>query len=202
MGRYTGPKARINRSLGAQIYEESGAVKATEKRPEQPPGTRKPRRQASLYAQALTERQKVKHYYGLRERQLRHMLDLALRQSGNTGVNLLVLCERRLDNVVRRAGLAKTRPQARQEIVHGHFLVNGRKVDKPGYLVRTGDVISLKERDKARDHYRSLIEEVQPREVPWLRVDPPQYRAEVLGFPGEQDISLPVEVKRVVEMQQ
>ena len=120
MARYTGPKARINRRLGTLIYETAGAARALDRRP-QPPGMHVRGRRPSNYGLALMEKQKIKHYYGLGERQLRRYFDAVGRKPGNTGELLLLMCERRLDNVVRRVGLTKTRPQARQGITHGHF---------------------------------------------------------------------------------
>ncbi|MEO1995741.1 MAG: 30S ribosomal protein S4 [Planctomycetaceae bacterium] len=111
MGRYTGPKGRINRRLGAQVFESGGAIRALEKR-ENPPGMARRRRKISNYGLALTEKQKIKFYYGLRDKQLRRYFAKARRLKGNTGEQLLVLCERRLDNVVRRAGFAVSRPMA------------------------------------------------------------------------------------------
>ena len=128
MARYTGPKARVNRRFGAQLFESAGAVRAYEKRSEQPPGMHPKSRRTSNYGTALSEKQKIKYYYGLGERQLRRYFADAVRKKGNTGETLLLICERRLDNVVRRVGFSKTRPQARQGIVHGHFKVNGVKV--------------------------------------------------------------------------
>ena len=130
MGRYTGPKARINRRLGFQVFENSGAIRAFERK-EYPPGMVQRRRKPSNYAEALIEKQKIRYYYGLRQKHLRKYFDKARRRKGNTGENLLIICERRLDNVVRRAGFTLTRPQARQGIVHGHFQVNGRTVSCP-----------------------------------------------------------------------
>ena len=113
MGHYTGPKGRINRRLGAMVFESSGALRAAERR-DFPPGMSQRRRKASNYALALAEKQKIKYFYGLRERQLRRYFDKARHMKGNTGEQLLILCERRLDNVIRRAGFTLTRPQARQ----------------------------------------------------------------------------------------
>ena len=141
MGRYTGPKARINRRLKTMVYESSGASRAMERR-ENPPGMHTRGKRPSAYGLALYEKQKIKHYYGLGERQLRRYYDKVTHLKGNTGEQLLLFCETRLDNVVRRAGFTKTRPQARQGIVHGHFQVNGIKVTKPSYQVRPGDVIT------------------------------------------------------------
>ena len=142
MGRYTGPKGRINRRIGAIVFENAGAVKALENR-DSPPGQHTRRRKLSVYGTALVEKQKIKFYYGLRQKVLRKYFDKARRLKGNTGEQLLILCERRLDNVIRRAGYCKTRPQARQGIAHGHFLVNGIKMDRASYLVKAGDVITV-----------------------------------------------------------
>ncbi len=137
MARYTGPKARVNRRLGAMIYEGAGATRASERR-ETPPGMHTRVRRSSNYGAALKEKQKIKHYYGLGERQLRRYFHKVSQTKGNTAEQLLILCEQRLDNIIRRAGFAKTRPQARQGVVHAHFQVNGRKVDKPSFLLRPG----------------------------------------------------------------
>ena len=135
MGRYTGPKGRVNRRLGGLIYESHGAAKALERR-NYPPGMHTRRGKQSNYGIALNEKQKIKHYYGLGERQLRRYFEIASKRTGNTGESMLLICERRLDNVVRRSGFASTRPQARQGITHCHFQVNGVTVNKPSYLVR------------------------------------------------------------------
>ena len=153
MARYTGPKARINRRLGTLIYETAGAARALDRRP-QPPGMHVRGRRPSNYGLALMEKQKIKHYYGLGERQLRRYFDAVGRKPGNTGELLLLMCERRLDNVVRRVGLTKTRPQARQGITHGHILVNGIKVTKPNYLLRPGDIIEVRGRENLKNLYR------------------------------------------------
>src|SRR5581483_12083938 len=110
MARYTGPKARVNRALGTLIYENAGSARALERR-NQPPGMHYRRRKPSGYGLALNEKKKIKHYYGLGEKQLRRFFDIARRQPGNTGEALRILCERRLDNVIRPAGFAATRPQ-------------------------------------------------------------------------------------------
>ena len=160
MARYHAAKARINRRLVSMVYESAGAVRAAGRR-EHPPGMRTRLRRPSNYGQALLEKQKIKHYYGLGERQLRRFFDKAGQMKGNTGEQLLLMCERRLDNVVRRAGFTRTRPQARQGIVHGHFQVNGVKVTSPSYLLRPGDVITVRPRPNLQIFYRSQLEENQ-----------------------------------------
>ncbi len=198
MGHYTGPKARINRRLGVMIFEDAGAVRAADRR-NTPPGMHVRAKRPSNYGAALMEKQKIKFYYGLGERQLRRFFDQASRSKGNTGENLLILCERRLDNVVRRAGYTKTRPQARQGIVHGHFQVNGVTVDKPSYILRPGDVITVRPRTNLYNVYRSLSDQTNSEPVSWLSFDKETLRATVQGVPGPTDISLPVDANTVVE---
>ena len=199
MARYTGPKGRINRRLQALIYEDSGAAKALDKR-QQPPGMHTRFRRPSNYGAALMEKQKIKHFYGLGERQLRRYFEKAGRQKGNTGENLLLLCEQRLDNVVRKVGLAKTRPQARQGVAHGHFLVNGQKVDRPSFMVRIGDVISVRPRKNVLQMYQKIREiGVEGEGCEWVSFDNEKLTATVQGKPSGSDISLPVDANTVVE---
>lgn len=198
MGRYTGPKGRINRRLGVQVFENSGAIKALEKR-DYPPGMAPRRRKVSNYGVALTEKQKIKFYYGIRDEQLYKYFDLARKIKGNTGENLLILCERRLDNVVRRAGFTATRPQARQGIVHSHFQVNGVTVNKPSMLVRPGDKITVRKRPNLRKLYEGVIESsgtIQPTD--WINFDSKELVAIVATLPTYEDVSLPVDVGQVV----
>lgn len=198
MARHHGPKARINRRLGMMVYENAGAIRAWERR-DTPPGMHTRGRRPSNYGLGLLEKQKIKHYYGLGERQLRRYFVKAGRTKGNTGELLLTTCERRLDNVVRRAGFTKTRPQARQGIVHGHFQVNGITVDKPSYMLRPGDTITVRSKQGLQAFYRSLAEEVGAETLDWVTFDPETLRATVQGLPGADDISLPIDVNIVVE---
>ena len=198
MARNTGPKARVNRRLGAMIYESRGATRAYERR-EQPPGMHTRPRRPSNYGIALMEKQKIKHYFGLGERQLRRYFDKATRMKGNTGQQLLLICERRLDNVVRRAGFTTTRPQARQGVAHGHFQVNGIKVNKPSYMLRPGDVISLRPRENLKNLYKSIISENSADSPEWVAFDSEGLQATVQREPGPEDVSLPVDANTVVE---
>lgn len=198
MARYNGPKARVNRRLGALVYETAGAARALEKR-DAPPGMHKKPRRPTDWGKALNEKQKIKHYYGLGERQLRRFFEKASSMKGNTGEQLLILCERRLDNVIRRAGFTKTRPQARQGVVHGHFLVNGEKVDKPSYLLRAGDIVSVKAHENLQNVYRSFLVEASSEAVEWVSVDQETLSISMAGLPGPSDISLPVNGNTVVE---
>ncbi len=198
MSRYTGPKARVNRRLGALIYESAGAAHALERR-DNPPGMHIRPRRPSNYGAALREKQKIKHYYGLGEQQLRRYFGITVRKTGDTGVMLLQLCERRLDNVVRRAGFTRTRPQARQGIVHGHFQVNGIKVTKPSYILRPGDVITVRRRENLLSLYRGLADNANTQPMDWVTFDSDTLRATVQGLPAKEDISLPVDANMVVE---
>ncbi len=198
MGRYVGPKGRINRRLGMLVYENAGAGRAFERR-DQPPGMHTRGRRPSNYGLALMEKQKIKHYYGLGERQLRRYFGKAGRTKGNTGELLLMTIERRLDNVVRRAGFVKTRPQARQGIVHGHFQINGTTVNKPSFMLRQGDVITVRAKKNLQEVYRSMAEEFTGEPLDWVSFDKETLRATVQSLPGPSDISLPVDVNTVVE---
>ncbi len=199
MGRYTGPKGRINRRLGALVFESAGAARALEKRPN-PPGMAGRRRKLSNYGLALIEKQKIKYYYGLRERQLRLYFDRARRMKGNTGQLLLVLCETRLDNVVRRAGFTMTRPQARQGIAHSHFRLNGVTVNKPSIRVKAGDVITVRNRPNLRKYYSELASASTSQSCDWLSFDKGELECTVTHAPGIEDVSLPVDVGQVVAL--
>lgn len=198
MARYHGPKARINRRLGAMLYESRGAVRAQERYPN-PPGMHARTRRPSNYGAALQAKQKIKHYYGILEKQLRRYYDNAVRGKGNTGETLLVMCERRLDNVIRRSGLTQTRPQARQGVVHGHFRVNGVKVTSPSYQVRAGDTITVNTRDNVQTVYRSILAEGNSQPLDWLTVDAENLAVNVVGLPTRSDVSLPIDANVVVE---
>ena len=160
------------------------------------------RGKASEYAIRLREKQKVKRYYGIFERQFRKYYAEANRRAGNTGDALMSLLERRLDNVVTRLGFASSRPQARQIIRHGHILVNGRKLDIPSYLVRPGDQVQVKDREHSRRlAANNLMAEGMPPVPDWLdrmSTEPPEGR--VARLPGTQDISLPVTPQLIVEL--
>ncbi len=198
MGRYTGPKGRINRRLGMQVFESNGAIKALDNRPTPPgPQTRR-RRKVSTYGSGLVEKQKIKFYYGLREKHLRKYFDQARRIKGNTGEQLMILCERRLDNVVRRAGFAMTRPQARQGIVHAHFQLNGKTVNKPSIRVRAGDVITLRNRPNVKKLYETIVGNATLPQCDWISFDDKEFKAVVTALPSFDDVSLPVDVGQVV----
>ena len=174
-------------------------VQSAKEKRDFPPGMHVRGRRPSNYVLALMEKQKIKHYFGLRERQLRRYFDKASHMKGNTGEQLLLMCERRLDNVVRRAGLTKTRPQARQGVVHGHFQVNGVTVSKPSFVLRAGDVVTIRPKKTIQMLYRAWVEEFAIDSPEWISFDRETLRATVVGLPGPTDISLPVDANIVVE---
>ena len=160
------------------------------------------RKKKSEYALQLTEKQKVKFVYGMQEKQFRAYYEKASRMQGKTGENLLVLCERRLDNVVYRLGFAKTRREARQLATHGHFTVNGQRVDIPSFLVKTGDVIEVREKSRASVKFKGLLGEDAPIvNLPkWLTRDKNTLQGTVVALPARDDIDFPVEEHLIVEL--
>jgi small subunit ribosomal protein S4 len=187
------PKHKVSRRFGIDIYGTGG--ESLKRRLSVPPGGRRRRRRLSEYALQLQEKQKAKAFYGFSEHQLRRYYEKAASQPGNTGVNLLRLLERRLDNVVYRLGFARTRPMARQLVSHGHVLVNGRRTNIPSYLVRPGDTIALTE---AATKIPTVIEEMESgRPVPdWLERDGTTGR--VVRLPDREDVELPITENLIV----
>ncbi|MGE5815145.1 MAG: 30S ribosomal protein S4, partial [Acidobacteriota bacterium] len=168
-----------------------------------PPGQHGKTRKAKLagYGRQLREKQKVKRIYGVLEDQFRRYFEAADRTRGITGVTLLQLLERRLDNVIYRLGLATSRPQARQLVRHGHFMVNGKKVDIPSYSVKAGDVISVKGASAQAAVLAHAMEEVKGRGIPeWLAFDPSNLSGRVMSLPTREQINLPVQEQLIVEL--
>ena len=160
------------------------------------------RAKKSEYATQLTEKQKVKFVYGIQEKQFRNYYDKASRMEGNTGEELLTFVERRLDNVVYRLGFAKTRREARQLTTHGHFTVNGQRVDIPSYLVKTGDVIEVREKSRSSVKFKGLLGEDAPMVTlpKWLTRDKNTLQGTVAAMPVRDDIDFPVEEHLIVEL--
>jgi small subunit ribosomal protein S4 len=159
------------------------------------------RSKTSEYGQQLREKQKAKRYYGLLENQFRNYFELAERRPGQTGENLLAILESRLDNVVYRLGFAMSRAEARQLVSHGHFTVNGRKVNIPSYLVKPGMVISLKDTSKSLEKIKANVEANAFRQPPkWLEYDANNMIAKVTAVPAREDIDLPIEEHLIVEL--
>jgi small subunit ribosomal protein S4 len=172
-----------------------------ERRPFGPGQHGRMRRRVLGYALQLREKQKLKRYYCMSEQQFRLFFNRAEQQKGVTGENLLVMLERRLDNVVYLMGLAQSRSHARQMITHGHIRVNDRKVTIPSYLVREGDIVSLREKSTQNENFKALVEANKSRTVPgWLQVDLDNFQGKVAALPARQDITIPVEEHLVVEL--
>ncbi len=200
MARYTGPKVRVSRRLSTNIFENAKGSKALDRRPF-PPGAhgRTRRRNAgSEYLAQLQEKQKAKYIYGLLERQFRRTYEEANRLQGPTGENLLSLLERRLDNVVFRAGWASTRPQARQFVNHGLVTVDGKRVDIPSFRVKRGQVVALS--TKARDmiQIQHNIDTLDRPLVGWLESGDKQVT--VRDLPQRDHIDVPVREQLIVEL--
>ena len=154
----------------------------------------------SEYAIHLREKQKMKRYYGILEREFRNIFARALKQKGNTGENLVKLLERRLDNVVALAGFAASHAQARQLITHGHIVVGERRVSKPSYRVAAGETIKVHKRDKSQKEVKDVVETTREREVPaWLQVDREALEVNVVRLPEREEIGVPAQEQLVVE---
>ncbi|PID76921.1 MAG: 30S ribosomal protein S4 [Deltaproteobacteria bacterium] len=203
MARYTGPKGKLVRRFGMNVFESPKYNNLLVRR-NKPPGQhgdKQQRKKQSDYALQLVEKQKVRHVYGLLEKQFRRTFDQASRQKGVTGENLLVLLERRLDNVVFRAGFAATRMQARQIVNHGHMLVNGKKVNIPSYKIKPGDIITVSGREKSKKMIAANIEDNPAAQSPeWLAVDKNQQTFSVSRMPVRDDISKDLNEQLIVEL--
>ncbi|MFA0735006.1 MAG: hypothetical protein LASZOEIN_001209 [Candidatus Fervidibacter sp.] len=203
MGRYIGPVCRLCRREGVKLFlkGEKCVTKCVLDRRRQPPGQHgELRRKQTEYGKRLREKQKLRRIYNVREEQFVRYFDMATKMPGNTGENFLQLLERRLDNVVYRLGFALSRNHARQLVVHGHIMVNGRTVDIPSYLVDVGDVISVKEDMRDNPDVRMALEVRGEWTVPsWLSRDSESLTGRVLSLPTRDQIDVPVDENLVVE---
>jgi small subunit ribosomal protein S4 len=198
MARYTGPITKKSRRLGVDLV---GFDKAYERRPYPPGQHGRGRQKESEYRLQLHEKQKARYTYGILEKQFRRYYEEANRTQGKTGEALLQILESRLDNVVYRAGLARTRRHARQLVVHGHFMVNGRKVNVPSYRVAAYDVIDVRPKSQEMTPFIIARETQGERPVPaWLEVLPGQLRILVHQLPVRQQIDTPVQEQLIVEL--
>lgn len=206
MARYIGPVCRLCRREGIKLMLkgtrcESAKCPMERQWRNHPPGMHHwRRRKPSNYGIRLREKQKVKRYYGLYEKQFRLYFQVATHASGNTGEELLSLLERRLDNVVWKLGFTPSRRTSRQAIVHGHFVVNGRNVDRPGYRVSAGDVIAVHSCDSSRKYIKGTMGESPPPVQPWLERDVNRLEGKVLSLPTRDHVQIPVEEQLIVEM--
>ena len=198
MARYTGPRTKVSRRA-RQLLDENKA-KYFDRRP-YPPGDHGRRRlRESQYQIQLREKQKLKFMYGVLEKQFRRYYREAARQSGITGTSLLVILENRLDNVVYRSGLARTRPQARQLVNHGHFQVNAKKVDIPSYQVRPGDVVSVKERSMEVLPIQHSIDTLDRTVPEWMEVDTDTRKITIQDLPSREQIDTDIQEQLIVEL--
>jgi small subunit ribosomal protein S4 len=204
MSRYTGPVCRLCRAEGTKLflkgnrcYTEKCAIAKRNSRPGQH-GTR--RMKVSEYGLRLREKQKLRRFYGLNEGQFRRLFQLATRMEGQSGHNFLQLLERRLDNVVYRLGFGVSRAQAREMVCHGHFAVNGRKLDIPSAVLRPGDVISVRENSRDLVLLKENAEVATSRSIPvWLEFDAEAMKGRILSAPTREQIEAPVNEQLVVE---
>ena len=204
MARYKDADCKQCRREGIKLYLKGSKCETpkcpVEKRPFPPGQHGRGRRRDSEYLLRLREKQKARRIYGVLERQFRHYYDRAARQRGATGENLMRLLERRLDNVVYRAGFGQSRDDARQLVLHRHVLVNGKITKTPSSQVRQGDVVSVKEKSRGLVRVLEARERAQSRSIPsWLHVDLEKLEATVAGMPERSDIDAPVKESFIVE---
>lgn len=204
MARYTGPVCKLCRREGEKLFLK-GDKCYSEKCPVNnrnfAPGQHgKGRKKTSEYGLQLRAKQKARRYYGVLEGQFYHYFEIAERKSGVTGENLLRILESRLDNVVYRLGWASSRAEARQLVVHGHFTVNGKKTDIPSYLLKAGDVISIKANSRESAKIKEVLEANGSRPVPqWLDLNRETLECKVVNLPEREEIDAPVQEQLIVE---
>lgn len=204
MARYTDASCRLCRREGEKLFlkgERCYTNKCSISRRVYAPGQHgQSRKKLSEYGIQLREKQKARRFYGVLESQFRKYFEIAAKKKGITGENLLQILESRLDNVVYRLGLATSRPEARQLVRHGHFTVNGRKVNIPSYLVKAGDVIALKEKSRTSPKMKAINEIAGGKVIPkWLEYDADNFTGKVVSLPEREDIDLPISEHLIVE---
>ncbi|GHV31752.1 30S ribosomal protein S4 [Clostridia bacterium] len=205
MARYTDAVCRQCRREGGKLFLKGDRCYtgkcAVDRRAYAPGQHGQGRKKPSEYATQLREKQKTRRFYGVLESQFKKYFEMANSQKGVTGENLLRLLEIRLDNVVYRLGYAMSRREARQMVGHGHFLVNGQKVNIPSFLVKVGDVIVLKPTSKSRERFKNTLEGNASRPVPrWLDINRDTFEGKIVSLPARDDIDLPVEEHLIVEL--
>jgi small subunit ribosomal protein S4 len=205
MAKYQGPDCRLCRVEKNKLFFKGNKCLTDkcpiERRAYAPGQHGRDRKRILGYAIQLREKQKLKRYYGMSEEQFRFFFKRAERQKGITGENLLAMLERRLDNVIYVMGFSLSRGHARQLIGHGHFRINGRRVNIPSALVKPGDVVEFKERTAKGEDLRAVVASHASKSVPgWLEVDRENMKGRVLALPTRQDVTLPVEEHLVVEL--
>ena len=207
MARYTGPVCKLCRRENTKLFLK-GDKCMSEKCPMNDPKVKIPgphgdrRRKLTEYGTQLREKQKTKRYYGVMERQFANYFERATKVKGlTTGEALLQILERRLDNVVYRLGFAMSRAEAKQLVNHGHFTVNGKKVNIPSYLVKEGDVVALTDKSKDSDKIKGVLEANSAKPVvKWIEKDSENVKGKIVALPTVEDIDLPIEVHLIVEL--
>jgi small subunit ribosomal protein S4 len=204
VARNLGPVCRLCRREGLKLFlkgERCYSDKCAIERRNYPPGAHgQARTRFSEFAIRLREKQKVKRVYRLLEKQFAHYFEVAERMPGITGESLLVLLERRLDNVIYRLGFASSLSQARQLVRHGHFEINGKKVTIPSYLVATGEMVSITEKSRTKKVIVEALEMAQRRGVPpWIALEREQFRGSLRSYPARTDLTMPISEKLIVE---
>lgn len=206
MGRYTGPVCRICRREGQKLFIKGARcymAKCPIERGKNAPGQHGARRgrKMSDYGEQLRQKQRLRRQFGMQEGQFRRFFDIALRRDGVTGENLLQLLEMRVDNLVYRLGFAPSRRAARQFVLHGHILVNDRKVTASSRILQVGDVIEVRDRPTSRDLATRSLESATTQQMPtWLALDRKLFRAEVLSIPSREEIAPIVDEQAIVEL--
>ena len=206
MSRYTGSVCRFCRRENLKLYlkgDRCYSDKCAFDRRSYPPGQHGQRRSGKIsdYGLQLREKQKVKRSYCLSEKQFKLTFEKADRKKGITGINLLLSLEQRLDNVVFRLGFSNSRPQARQLVRHGHFMVNGKKVDIPSYQLKAGDVIVLREKSRNMQVFTDSLEAVVRRSMPqWLDLEKENFKGTIRNIPVREDITMPIQENQIVEL--
>lgn len=205
MARYTGSVCRLCRREGCKLFLKGDRCYSAKcsftKRPVAPGQHGQSRKKLSEYGVQLREKQKVKRAYGMQEGQFRSYFEDAVKMKGVTGANLLSLLERRLDNVVYRLGFAMSRAEAKQLVNHGHFTVNGKKVNIPSYLVKEGDVVAMTDKSKDSDKIKGVLEANSAKPVvKWIEKDSENVKGKIVALPTVEDIDLPIEVHLIVEL--
>ncbi len=204
MARYTGPVCRLCRREGIKLYlkgDKCYSDKCPMNTRAYAPGQHgQSRKKMTEYGMQLREKQKVRRFYGISESQMVKYFNMADKMKGITGENLLKLLELRLDNVVYRMGFATSRAESRQLVTHGHFLVNGSKVDIPSVILSAGDTIQFKEKSRASEKVKGLIENHGGTTVKWVDVNLDQYKGSIIAEPAREDMDIPVEEHLIVEL--
>ncbi|RPI01397.1 MAG: 30S ribosomal protein S4 [Zetaproteobacteria bacterium] len=205
MARYTNPVCKLCRREGMKLFlkgDRCFTVKCAVEKRNYPPGEHGQRRsKASEYGLQLREKQKMKRIYGVLETQFRTYFEMAERQKGVTGENLVRLLEQRLDNVLHRLGFAASRAQARVLVRHGHFRVNGRRVTIPSVLLRAGDAVEVHPKSRELAEIAAALEGAKKRRVPaWLELDAGNFRGTVRTLPSKEEMAIPVQEQLVVAL--